>query len=69
MQVATLTITQTITQTLPLALTLAQLLRSYIFHMTFATAVTFLMINTRRYFTGISGTYSDDEIEVPASFL
>ena len=36
---------------------------SYIFHMTFATAVTFLMINTRRYFTGISGTYSDDEIE------
>jgi len=36
---------------------------SYIFHMTFATSFTFVMLYSRRYFTGLSGTYSEAEIE------
>jgi hypothetical protein len=36
---------------------------SYFFHMSFGMAFTFLLQRSRRYFTGVSGLYSDDEME------
>ena len=36
---------------------------SYFFHMSFGMAFTFLLQRSRRYFTGLSGIYSNDEIE------
>lgn len=36
---------------------------SYFFHMSFGMAFTFLLQRSRRFFTGLSGIYSNDEIE------
>ena len=36
---------------------------SYFFHMSFGMAFTFLLQRSRRFFTGLSGLYSNDEIE------
>jgi len=36
---------------------------SYIFHMTFACSFDFILQRARRYFVGISGLYSNDEIQ------
>ena len=38
-------------------------LTSYFFHMSFASSFTFLLNRSRRYFTDLSGTYSEDDIE------